>query len=196
MKTVNICLKLVTYITYKVQTVNITNLSKEITILIQKNISNFTIDLNSVTNTDRSKMKSLEEKLLKRGIKPTSVRLLIFTTMSGLQKAFSLTDLETELETVNKSTIFRTLSLFHENLLIHSIDDGSGSIKYSICSDTCMCTVGELHVHFNCNRCKNTYCLESISIPAIQLPEKFLLDSVNFVMKGICKDCSRFVKTK
>ena len=141
-------------------------------------------------------MERLEQKLLNRSIKPTSVRLLIFKTMSDFKKAFSLTDLETELETVNKSTIFRTLSLFHDNLLIHTIDDGSGSMKYSICSDNCMCTVGELHVHFNCNRCKNTFCLESISIPPIQLPDKFLLESVNFVMKGMCNECSRFVKKK
>ncbi|AYN04252.1 Fur family transcriptional regulator [Flavobacterium sp. 140616W15] len=111
--------------------------------------------------------------------------------MTEFDKAFSLTDLEIELETVNKSTIFRTLTLFHENLLIHTIDDGSGSMKYSICMESCMCTLGELHVHFNCNHCHNTYCLESISIPPIQLPEKFLLESVNFVMKGICKKCSK-----
>src|SRR5690242_11416406 len=122
-------------------------------------------------------MKSLEERLQKRSIKPTAVRLLIFQIMSEFKRAFSLTDLETELETVNKSTIFRTLTLFHDNLLIHTIDDGSGSMKYSICSDTCMCNVGDLHVHFNCNRCKNTFCLESIAIPPIQLPDSFLLQS-------------------
>lgn len=136
-------------------------------------------------------MDRFEQKLLDRNIKPTSVRLLLFKTMTEFNKTFSLTDLETELETVNKSTIFRTLTLFHENLLIHSIDDGSGSMKYSICAVSCMCTIGELHVHFNCNRCHNTYCLESISIPPIQLPEKFLLESVNFVMKGICEKCSK-----
>ena len=139
-------------------------------------------------------MKSLEERLEKRSIKPTSVRLLIFQTMSEFKKAFSLTDLETELETVNKSTIFRTLTLFHDNLLIHTIDDGSGSMKYSICCDSCMCNVGDLHVHFNCNRCKNTFCLESIAIPPIQLPDSFLLESINFVMKGMCNECSRFFK--
>lgn len=141
-----------------------------------------------------SSMENLEKKLLNRGIKPTAVRLLIFKAMTGFRRTFSLSDLETVLETVNKSTIFRTLTLFHENLLIHSVDDGSGSIKYSICSDNCMCTLGELHVHFNCNRCGSTYCLESISIPSIQLPDKFLLDSVNFVMKGFCDQCSRFFK--
>ncbi len=140
-------------------------------------------------------MISLEEKLLNRNIKPTAVRLLIFKTMHGFKRAFSLIDLEVELETVNRSTIFRTLNLFHDNLLIHSIDDGSGSMKYSICTDDCMCTVDDLHVHFNCIRCKNTFCLESISVPPIQLPEKFLLASINFVMKGYCDDCSRFFKT-
>ncbi len=135
-------------------------------------------------------MENLENKLLKRDIKPTSVRLLILKSMTEFKTAFSLTDLETALETVNKSTIFRTLHLFLEKLLIHTIDDGSGSMKYSICSDDCMCTIGELHVHFTCNKCKNTYCLESISIPSIQLPEQFLLQNVNFVMKGLCSKCS------
>lgn len=135
-------------------------------------------------------MENLENKLLKRDIKPTSVRLLILKSMTEFKTAFSLTDLETALETVNKSTIFRTLHLFLEKLLIHTIDDGSGSMKYSICSDDCMCTLGELHVHFTCNQCKNTYCLESISIPSIQLPEQFLLQNVNFVMKGLCSKCS------
>lgn len=136
-------------------------------------------------------MKTLEKKLKKRNIKPTASRLLIFKAMQQFDKAFSLTDLETELGTVNKSTIFRTLTLFHDHLLIHTIDDGSGSMKYSICSDSCMCSLEDMHVHFTCTHCENTYCLESISIPSIQLPEKFLLESINFVMKGLCNQCSK-----
>jgi len=137
-------------------------------------------------------MDVLEEKLLKRKIKPTAVRILILRSMTAFEKAFSLTDLETELETVNKSTIFRTLALFQEQLLIHGIDDGTGSMKYSICHDDCMCRPGESHVHFNCNRCKNTFCLENIAIPPIKLPEKFLLERVNFVIKGLCDRCSPY----
>lgn len=141
-------------------------------------------------------MKKLEERLIARNIKPTAVRLLIFKAMLDYPKAFSLSALESMLGTVDKSTLFRTITLFHENLLIHSIDDGSGSIKYSVCSDNCMCSVGELHVHFNCSRCNETFCLESIPIPSVQLPEKFLLESVNFVMKGLCDKCSRFSKPR
>lgn len=139
-------------------------------------------------------MKELEAKLIARDIKPTAVRLLIFKAMVNYPQAFSLSDLEAELGTVDKSTLFRTITLFHDHLLIHSIDDGSGSMKYSVCSDNCMCSIGELHVHFNCSRCHKTFCLESVSIPTVQLPDNFLLESVNFVMKGLCSHCSKGVK--
>ncbi|MCD7900496.1 MAG: transcriptional repressor [Bacteroides sp.] len=136
-------------------------------------------------------MEIYEERLQARGIKPTAIRLLIFKAMVHYPQAFSLTDLETILDTVDKSTLFRTITLFHEKLLTHSIDDGSGSMKYSVCSDHCTCSIGDLHVHFNCTRCHKTYCLESISIPKVKLPEQFLLESVNFVMKGLCAQCNQ-----
>lgn len=132
------------------------------------------------------------KQLENRGIKPTAIRLLILKTMLEQQQAFSLSSLEIELDTVDKSTLSRTISLFHDKLLIHSIDDGSGSIKYSVCSKDCTCEIKDQHVHFYCNHCKKTYCLHTISIPTIQLPQQFLLQSVNFVLKGLCDHCSKF----
>lgn len=135
---------------------------------------------------------SYVHRLEARNIKPTAIRILILKAMLEFSEAFSLSDLEIKLDTIDKSTLSRTIHLFHENLLIHSIDDGSGSIKYSVCGDECMCDINDLHVHFYCQRCKKTYCLESISIPKVQLPPKFLLESVNFVLKGLCSQCSQF----
>jgi Fur family ferric uptake transcriptional regulator len=115
--------------------------------------------------------------------------------MSGLQKAFSLTDLETELETVNKSTIFRTLSLFHENLLIHSIDDGSGSISIlfavtPVCVRLASYTSISIVTAVRIRIVLKVFQYQQFS------SQKNFFWTVNFVMKGICKDCSRFVKTK
>lgn len=132
----------------------------------------------------------IEKRLESRGIRPTAVRNLIFDAMINHPQAFSLADLEAKLDTVDKSTLFRTITHFHDKLLIHRIDDGSGSMKYSVCSVDCMCSLNELHVHFYCNKCNNTYCLESISIPKVQLPKDFVLESVNFVFKGLCDKCS------
>ena len=68
-------------------------------------------------------------KLSLRDIKPTAMRLLILRTMMEMKRAVSVTDLEDKLDTVDKSTIFRTLTLFLSHHLIHGVDDGSGSLK-------------------------------------------------------------------
>lgn len=136
-------------------------------------------------------MEPFVERLEERGIKPTAVRLLILKAMIAQPHAFSLASLEDALDTVDKSTLSRTISLFHEKLLIHSIDDGSGSMKYSVCNKDCTCSLNDLHVHFSCRRCHETFCMESISIPTVQLPKGFMLESVNFVLKGLCDACSK-----
>ena len=61
------------------------------------------------------------------GIRPTAVRIIVFRAMYELHDTFSLTDLENTLESVDKSTLFRTLLLFVQHHLVHRIEDGSGS---------------------------------------------------------------------
>ena len=52
------------------------------------------------------------KKLAQRNIKPTAMRLLILRAMMQFDRAFSLLDLETYLDTVDKSTLSRTINLF------------------------------------------------------------------------------------
>lgn len=130
------------------------------------------------------------DMLALREIKPTALRLMILKAMLGSGCAMSLLDLVDTLETVDKSTVSRTLALFLEHHLIHSIDDGSGSLKYAVCSNECSCHVDDLHAHFYCTRCHRTLCLRGLPVPVVHLPENFVLESVNYVMKGICADCA------
>ena len=62
----------------------------------------------------------LLDKLSARGIKPTAMRLLILRTMMHTSQAVSLLDLVDMLETADKSTVSRTLSLFLSHHLVHS----------------------------------------------------------------------------
>ena len=78
-----------------------------------------------------------------RDIRPTALRVLILRTMAGFDRAFSLADLEEELDTVDKSTLFRTLTLFLAHHLVHGIDDGTGSLKYALCSSDCDCEIDD-----------------------------------------------------
>jgi Fur family ferric uptake transcriptional regulator len=132
-----------------------------------------------------------EERLLHRGVKPTAIRLLVLREMLSLDHAFSLAELEARLDTVDKSTLSRVLNLFRQQRLIHSIDDGSGSAKYALCSHDCQCILDQQHVHFHCTECDETSCLEDISAPVIALPDNYQVDSVNYVLKGVCVKCAR-----
>ena len=119
------------------------------------------------------------KKLEQREIKPTAIRLLILKTMMQHKEAFSLLDLENELDTVDKSTIYRTITLFLAHHLIHGIDDGTGSLKYAVCSNDC-----------NCENCHRTFCMKSIHVPIVTLPPGFTVQSINYVLKGLCSECS------
>ena len=67
------------------------------------------------------------ESLFKHyGVRPTAMRLFIWKQIEQTEHPFSLGDMELWLDTVDKSTIFRTLTLFEEQGLLHSLDDGSG----------------------------------------------------------------------
>lgn len=136
-------------------------------------------------------MEAYLDILNHRQIKPTAIRLLILKAMTEFERAFSLLDLENYLDTVDKSTLSRTINLFLEHHLIHCIDDGSGSLKYSVCGDDCNCSVDELHAHFYCLKCHRTFCLRSIPVPKVELPRNFTLESINYVLKGCCEDCSK-----
>lgn len=129
--------------------------------------------------------------LVQRGIQPTAIRLLVLKAMKQADRSVSLLDLETLLDTVDKSTIFRTLMLFLSHHLIHSIDDGSGSFKYAVCNDDCSCEVDDLHTHFHCLQCNKTFCFTNIPTPIVKLPEGFTLDSINYVLKGLCPECAK-----
>ena len=127
------------------------------------------------------------DKLKHRGIKPTATRLLILRAMFRGDETVSLPKL---LPTVDKSTISRTLSVFLMNRLIHVVDDGSGSLKYNVCSDDCDCGVEDEHTHFYCENCQRTFCLKRIHVPVVSLPGGFVLNSINYVIKGLCPECA------
>lgn len=130
------------------------------------------------------------ELLKQREITPTALRILILKTMLEAGQSVSLLDLETMLDTVDRSTISRTLTLFLSHHLIHSIDDGTGSFKYAVCSRNCSCDVSDLHTHFHCERCNKTFCFTNIPTPVVKLPDGFTLHSINYVLKGICPNCA------
>lgn len=125
------------------------------------------------------------------GIRPTTTRILIYQFITDQKDTFSLRDIEDALLSIDKSTIFRTLILFEEHHLIHSIEDGSGAMKYCQCRNHGECDEQELHCHFYCEKCKKTYCLDNSITSNISLPKGFTMNQINYIAKGTCDKCSR-----
>lgn len=133
----------------------------------------------------------IEKILENHGVRPTAVRCLIYRAAEAHDHTFSLMELEQELDTVDKSTIFRTLTLFTENHLLHETEDGSGSKKYCVCHHDHACALNERHIHFFCTHCQTTYCLENTFIPPVDIPEGFKAEDAEYIIKGICPKCSK-----
>lgn len=136
--------------------------------------------------------KLYEQILSDAGIRITAVRLLVLRTIHERMhgNAFSLQDIMNEMVTADNSSVFRTLTLFAEKRLLHTIDDGSGMQKYCLCC----CPNHDHrhgHVHFTCIRCQQTICLTDMPIPPISMPPGFEVQDIEFIVKGICPQCKR-----
>ncbi|RLD36721.1 MAG: transcriptional repressor [Bacteroidetes bacterium] len=130
-----------------------------------------------------------DKQLQTKHIKPTAMRQLVLQVLTEQKTALSLPELEEIFVRADKATLYRTLKTFEEKKLIHSIDDGSGAVRYALCSEECDCSIEDLHVHFLCSKCNKTYCLNEIPVPTIKLPVGFSLENVSMVVEGICANC-------
>lgn len=131
----------------------------------------------------------MEHLLEHHGIKPTANRLLIVKALEKAGRPLSLTELETTLETIDKSNISRALSLFREAHLVHVLEDSGDGVRYELCHSHAQDHDDDVHVHFYCTRCHKTYCLEDTPVPAVPVPDGFRQDSVSYLLKGICPKC-------
>lgn len=125
------------------------------------------------------------------GVKPTANRIVVVKALAKAGRPLSLTELEYQILTIDKSGVFRALTLFREHHLVHVIEDGGDGVRYELCHSHDDEMDDDLHVHFFCEQCRRTYCLEDVSVPEVELPEGFEQISVNYMIKGICSKCGR-----
>ena len=136
-------------------------------------------------------VKELETDLLAKGIRPTAMRLLVLDYLLKQSAAVSLNDLETYFLKADRITLYRTLKKFEDKGIVHKIEDGTSSVKYALCPESCYgMAYCDLHLHFYCTHCQNTFCLPKTRIPELQLPEKYQPEDISLTVKGKCSNCS------
>lgn len=126
-------------------------------------------------------------------LRPTPCRLDVLSTFQGFDYALSQGDIEQKLsDKYDRVTIYRTLKTFLTQGLLHKVLDDSGGVKYALCKE--LCHQGDHqhqhdHVHFKCNQCGQTTCLETVHIPSIVLPAGFSKQESNLLIQGTCSMC-------
>ena len=93
-------------------------------------------------------------------------------------------------ESFDRVTVYRTLQSFVEKGIIHLIPTRDNSVKYALCKDDC--EEGhhhDNHVHFICDECHKTICLDDVTVPQVKLPKGFTPQHAEMVVNGICEEC-------
>ncbi len=132
----------------------------------------------------------LAELFERHNVKATVNRLIVARTLLNCERPLSLMELEERIGTIDKSGIFRCLLLFRKCHLVHAIEDGSDGTRYELCMSHDSLRDEDAHVHFFCEKCHRTFCLEDIHIPPVTLPEGYSGITTNYLVKGICPKCS------
>ena len=90
----------------------------------------------------------------------------------------------------DRVTVYRTLQTFVDKGIVHVIPSADNAVKYALCKDEC--TAGHHHhnhVHFMCDDCGTTYCLDEIVVPEVNLPKGFVATQRDVVLSGKCEKC-------
>lgn len=133
----------------------------------------------------------MEHLLEEHGVKVTPNRLLVAKALANAGRPLSLMELEAQLETIDKSAIFRTLGAFKDAHLVHVLEDSGDGVRYELCHSHHNDHDDDIHVHFYCTRCHRTYCLEDTPVPRVKVPEGYDVESVSYLLKGICPECRK-----
>ena len=133
------------------------------------------------------------EHLLKDfNLRNTTQRISILQAFLKSNHALSHNDLESLFAgEIDRATIYRCLKQFLEAGIVHRIPDDQFQTKYAVCSTCAHEEHNHDHVHFNCQTCNMTTCLEHANIPVIALPEGFEAKEQILIIQGLCNTCKQ-----
>jgi Fur family transcriptional regulator, ferric uptake regulator len=132
-----------------------------------------------------------ETILKKHHLKVTPIRAQVVKVIAEASYALSLQEIENGLTDPDRITLYRTLKNFEEKGIIHKVTDSTQVVKYAMCDEHCSEHAHtDEHVHFHCERCKNTFCLDHTTLPQVSLPQGYTFGQMTMTVSGVCKNCN------
>ena len=129
--------------------------------------------------------------LEKYSLKNTQLRQKMLGRFLEADSALSHKDIEDRLAAdFDRVTIYRNLKSFEERGIIHLVRSDQNVALYAICHENCSDQHHlDSHVHFKCQICEKTFCLDKIEIPEISLPEGYSISELSYLAIGKCEEC-------
>jgi len=136
-------------------------------------------------------MEKFMEILKKNQLSVTESRKSILELFINSTGALAHADIEKSTgEAYDRVTVYRTLQTFVEKGIIHHIPTTDNSILYALCKDNCEAGHHhDNHVHFICDDCSKTVCLEEVIVPKVKLPQGYRQKHTEVVVTGVCDEC-------
>lgn len=135
-------------------------------------------------------MKQAHKILDQKAVRITPIRQLLLEYFLQYDGTFGLLELENAFPRSDRITMYRTLKTFEESGIIHSINNGTGEVKYALCDEHCTSNHHiDQHPHFQCEQCNQLSCFDGLVVPKMQLPKGYIQKETTMMIKGICPDC-------
>ncbi len=136
-------------------------------------------------------MEQIADILKKNQLSITAGRKKILDLFLTSPGALAHADIEKNTDaSFDRVTVYRTLQTFVDKGIIHNIPTSDNSILYALCKDNCEAGHHhDNHVHFICDVCDKTICLDHVLIPEVKLPKGFTQKQTDVVVSGICDEC-------
>ena len=137
-------------------------------------------------------MRVAVSQILKRNqLSVTGSRKKILGLFLENEGALAHADIEKKAgEKFDRVTLYRTLQVFVEKGILHSIPSADNSIRYALCKEDCeQGHHQDNHIHFICKICSKAICMDGVSVPQVTLPHGFTPTHYDMVVTGVCKNC-------
>ncbi len=128
----------------------------------------------------------------------TKTREIIKEEVKLFSDGFTIKELKSILDNKNQkiglTTIYRTIDILEYEGIVKKFFDEKNIAHYKYVND---CS-NDRHFYLKCSRCEKIYhvdcsCIDELSSHIMQ-QHKFMIDTRNIILTGICDNCRTFIK--
>jgi Fur family ferric uptake transcriptional regulator len=129
--------------------------------------------------------------LEKVGLRKTAFRKELLSLFLNINSSLSVEEIRSGIkDNSDKVTIYRALEVFEKHGIIHKVPDRDQRLRFARCSSECSTHKhNHKHVHFICDDCGKTYCLNDMHPHSFTQYEGFHIRSSETILKGCCNHC-------